>query len=140
MLGHGARGNSIFALANLGRSVLSHSLVEKTGKLHVASHFPYATENMVPPWWWENQKIDYFCCNSSTELLCDTFNSLGKDLMEQFLLLNVSEQTLPGENPGQVLQKLSQHCLFFTLTLQFKAKKIQIKISMLSPSQSQFLS
>lgn len=29
-------------------------------------------------------------------MLCDTFNSLTKDLIEQFLL-NVSEQTLPGE-------------------------------------------
>lgn len=29
-------------------------------------------------------------------MLCDTFNSSAKDLIEQFLL-NVSEQTLPGE-------------------------------------------
>lgn len=85
-LGMVQEGNSIFALDNLGRSVLSHSLVGRTGKLHVASHFPYATDNMVPLWWWENQRTDYFCCNFSTEMLCDTFNFLGKELIEQFLL------------------------------------------------------
>lgn len=100
MLEHSAIGNSNFVLANLGRSVLPHSLVERTGKfgkLRVASHSPYATDNMVPPWCWENQRTDGTSAVTPAQKCCVTHLTVWGKISPSSLHCTVSGQTVPGE-------------------------------------------
>lgn len=71
-------------------------------------------------------------------MLCDTFNSLEKDLIESFYCI-VSEQTLPGETSWPDVAEMITALLIFYINIVIQAKKKKkIKSFMLSPSQFQF--
>lgn len=55
-------------------------------------------------------------------MLCDTFNSLEKDLIESFYCI-VSEQTLPGETSWPDVAEMITALLIFYINIVIQAKK-----------------